>query len=170
MLSGRAMMYLTHYKVTAYVGMTLATLAVAAMVVWPAMPLAWSIVAMGVIGFGVGTVFPVATVSIQNAVARHDIGTATGAMNFFRALGGALIVAIMGAILLAGLGVTPERGGAGFDLTPIHELAVAEVYRWVFVSALVFSVIALIAVALLEERPLEGPATPAPVPPPAPAE
>ena len=34
---------------------------------------------------GVGSVFPVATVSIQNAVERHIIGTATGAMNFFRA-------------------------------------------------------------------------------------
>ena len=33
-------------------------------------------------------------------------------MNFFRALASALVVAIMGAILLAGLGVTPERGGA----------------------------------------------------------
>jgi EmrB/QacA subfamily drug resistance transporter len=172
MMSGRAMMHLSHYKITAYVGMTLATLAVAALVVWPAMSLAWSIVATGLIGFGVGTVFPVATVSIQNAVARHDVGAATGAMNFFRALGGALIVAIMGAILLAGLGVTPERGGAGFDLTPMHELAVAEVYRYVFASALVFAVIALVAVVLLEERPLEGPAMPVPVavPPPAPAE
>ena len=168
MMSGRAMMHLTHYKVSAVVGMTLATLAVAAMVVWPAMPLVWSIVAMGVIGFGVGTVFPVSTVSIQNAVHRHDVGAATGAMNFFRALGGTLIVAIMGAILLAGLGVTPERGGVGLDLTPVHELAVAEVYRWVFVSALVFAVIALVSVVLLEERPLAGPAQP--VPPPAPAE
>ena len=37
-------------------------------------------------------------------------------MNFFRALASALVVAIMGAILLAGLGVTPERGGAGADV------------------------------------------------------
>jgi predicted MFS family arabinose efflux permease len=178
MMSGRAMMYLTHYKVTACVGMTLATLAVAAQVIWPAMPLAWSVVATGLIGFGVGTVFPVATVSIQNAVDRHDVGAATGAMNFFRALGGALIVAIMGAILLAGLGVTPERGGTGLELTMPQAttdgtLAVAEVYRLVFVAALVFAVIALIAVVLLEERPLAGPAKPepaAPVPPPAPAE
>ena len=99
MLSGRAMMHLTHYKISCYVGMTTATLAVAALVVWPAMPLVWSIVATGLVGYGVGTVFPIATVSIQNAVERHDVGAATGAMNFFRALGGALVVAIMGAIL-----------------------------------------------------------------------
>ena len=88
----------------------------AALVLWPAMPLGWAIVATGLIGFGVGTVFPIATVSIQNAVARHEVGTATGAMNFFRALASALVVAIMGAILLAGLGVTPERGGVGIEL------------------------------------------------------
>ena len=41
---------------------------------------------MTLIGFGVGTVYPVATVSIQNAVPMHQVGTATGAMNFFRAL------------------------------------------------------------------------------------
>ena len=68
------MMHLRHYKISPYIGMTLTTAAVAALVVWPALPLAWAIVAVGVIGFGVGTVFPVATVSIQNAVARHQVG------------------------------------------------------------------------------------------------
>jgi EmrB/QacA subfamily drug resistance transporter len=162
MVSGRAMMHLTHYKLSPYVGMVLATLAVAALVAWPAMPLGWAVFATGVIGFGVGTVFPVATVSIQNAVHQREVGIATGAMNFFRALVSTLIVAIMGAILLAGLGVTPERGGAGVEMMTANAggigLAVAEVFRWVFVSALVFAVMALIAVVLLEERPLAGPA------------
>jgi len=141
------------------------------------MPLAAAIIATGVVGFGIGTVFPVATVSIQNAVSRHEVGTATGAMNFFRALVSALVVAIMGAILLAGLGVTPERGGVGVELTMASAgaagVAVSEVFRWVFVAALVFSVLAMIAVLLLEERPLTGPATAPPVAPdatPAPAE
>jgi hypothetical protein len=175
MMSGRSMMYLMHYKVSAYFGMTSATLAVISLVIWPAMPLAWAIVATGVVGFGVGTVFPVATVSIQNAVHRHDVGTATGAMNFFRALASALVVAIMGAILLAGLGFTPERGGINADLSAATSLgsntaAAAEVYRWVFVAGLVFAVVALIAVVLLEERPLTGPSQKPADPPPAPAE
>jgi hypothetical protein len=105
-------------------------------------------------------------VSIQNAVARHEVGVATGAMNFFRALVSALVVAIMGAILLAGFGVTPERGGVGVEVTVSHAgaagLDVAEVFRWVFVAALVFAVAAMIAVILLEERPLHGPAVKAP--------
>jgi EmrB/QacA subfamily drug resistance transporter len=175
MLSGRAMMHLSHYKVSSYVGMTLATLAVAALVVWPAMPLAGAIIAAGVIGFGVGTVFPVATVSIQNAVARRDVGTATGAMNFFRALASAVVVAIMGAILLAGLGFTPERGGVGLELAAAQAggAGVAQVFRFMFAAALVFSIVALVALVFLEERPLSGPAkkeAPATIAPPAPAE
>jgi len=160
MLSGRAMMHLSHYKISPYIGMSLATLAVAALAWWPAMPLGWAIFATGVIGLGVGTVFPIATVSIQNAVERHDVGTATGTMNFFRALASALAVAIMGAILLAGLGFTPERGGVGLELSAAHVGAagVAEVFRFVFAAALAVSVVALIALVLLEERPLSGPA------------
>ena len=99
-------------------------------------------------------------------MARHEVGVATGAMNFFRALASALVVAIMGAILLAGLGMTPERGGIGLDLTAAHAGAggfdVAEVFRWVFVAALAFAVAAMVAVILLEERPLHGPAVKAP--------
>jgi EmrB/QacA subfamily drug resistance transporter len=178
MLSGRAMMHLHHYKISSYVGMTLATAAVATLVAWPAMPLTPAILAVGVIGFGVGTVFPVATVSIQNAVARRQVGTATGAMNFFRALVAALVVAIMGAILLAGLGMTPERGGLGVELSVANAgaagVAVAQVFRWVFAAGLVFALLAMVALLRLEERPLRGPAaqTPpvAPDAPPAPAE
>jgi hypothetical protein len=44
---------------------------------------------MGVVGLGVGSLFPITTVSIQNAVRPHQLGTATGVMNFFRSLGGA---------------------------------------------------------------------------------
>jgi len=162
MLSGRAMMHLPHYKISPTIGMTLATIAVAALACWPEMQLGWVIFITGVIGLGVGSVFPIATVSIQNAVERRDVGTATGAMNFFRALASALVVAIMGAILLAGLGVTPERGGIGVELTVTQAgasgVAVGQVFRYVFVAALAVSIIGLVAVILLEERPLHGPA------------
>ena len=81
-------------------------------------------------------------------------------MNFFRALTSALAVAIMGAILLAGFGFAPERGGAGVEVLAANAgasgLDVAGVFQWVFVAALVFSVIALIALVLMEERPLHG--------------
>ena len=178
MMAGRAMMYLRRYKIASYIGMSLTIVMVGLLAIWPKMSLLATILIVGVVGFGVGTVFPTATVSVQNAVARHEVGTATGAMNFFRALASALIVAIMGAILLAGLGATPERGGAGVELLVSTAGAagvdVTEVFRWVFVAAEVFSVLAMIALIRLEERPLRGPATDVPLGPsaprPAPAE
>jgi hypothetical protein len=81
-------------------------------------------------------------------------------MNFFRALTSALAVAIMGAILLSGLGFAPERGGVGTELLVTNAgasgLDAAHVFQWVFVAALVFSIITLVAVVLMEERPLHG--------------
>jgi len=161
MASGRAMMHLRHYKLSPYVGLGLATAAVAALAWLPAMPPASSALAAGTIGFGAGTVFPVATISVQNAVSHHEVGAATGAMNFFRALNSALVVAIMGAILLSGFGSTFERGGTSADFLATAAgvgANAALVFRWVFVAALIFSVIALIALHRLEERPLRGPA------------
>lgn len=178
MLSGRSMMYLRHYKVSAIAGGVLTIASVTALVVWPAMPLYGVVIALTLIGFGAGTVYPVATVSIQNAVPMHQVGTATGAMNFFRALASTLAVAIMGAILLAALGATPERGGAGVEhlvtTAGAAGIDMAAMFRWVFLAADMFVVAALAAVLVMEERPLRGPASEA-VPvssgaPPAPAE
>ena len=83
------------------------------------------------------------------------------------ALGSALAVAIMGAILLAGLGITPERGGVGLEVAAIDAGAagVASVFRFVFAAALVVSVLTVVALVMMEERPLGGPVrkeTPAP--------
>jgi MFS family permease len=177
MVSGRSMMYLRRYKVSAIAGAIIAIAGVASLAVWPAMPLWGVVIVLTLVGFGVGTVYPVATVSIQNAVPAHQVGTATGAMNFFRALAGTLAVAIMGAILLAGLGAAPERG-VGVELlvatAGANGVDMAAVFRLVFVAAVVFLIAALIAVLWMEERPLRGPAVKAPPlapeAPPAPAE
>jgi hypothetical protein len=81
-------------------------------------------------------------------------------MNFFRALASALAVAIMGAILLAGLGFSPERGGVGVEVLAMRADAngtdVAHVFQLMFSATLVFSILALLALILMEERPLHG--------------
>ena len=41
---------------------------------------------------------------MQNGVKPHQLGTATGAVNFFRLLGGAIVVAVFGAIVLGSAG------------------------------------------------------------------
>ena len=135
---------------------------VTALVIWPAMPVSGVVTALTLIGFGVGTVYPIATVSIQNAVPMTQVGTATGAMNFFRALASTLAVAIMGAILLAQFGVAPERGAAIDRLIESAGSAgtdLAALFRLVFVAADVFLGLAFLAVLAMEQRPLRGPAT-----------
>ena len=141
--------------------------------IWrPDLPLAYVILLLAVVGTAVGLVYPVTTVSIQNAVPHHQVGIAMGALNFFRSLASAFIVAVLGAILLAGLGVAPERGGRAISVIATVSAAgidVAFVFRWVFLAAFVFLALSLLFLILMEERPLRGsvmpadpPATPTP--------
>jgi hypothetical protein len=169
LLSGQAMMYWKHYKRAPVIGLSFALVALAFLVWRPDMPLAYAIVVLGVVGSAIGLVYPVTTVSIQNAVPHHQVGIAMGALNFFRQLASAFVVALMGAILLAGLGVAPERAGRAVSV--VSEVSgaagsdVAFVFRWVFVAAWVFLAIALAALIAMEERPLRGSVTPAETPP-----
>ncbi|HEY1722272.1 MAG TPA: MDR family MFS transporter [Magnetospirillaceae bacterium] len=55
------------------------------------------------VGLGVGLAMPNLTLSTQNAVDRSDLGVATSTLGFFRSLGGAIGVALSGAILTMGL-------------------------------------------------------------------
>jgi hypothetical protein len=105
-------------------------------------------------------VFPVCTVSIQNAMPNHQVGTAMGAMNFFRALASAFAVAIMGAILLASLGTTLHHGvqpAASTTRLDAPSVDIVAVFRWVFVAGEAFLAAALASLVLMEERPLRGP-------------
>ena len=159
-LSGRAMLHMRKYKWVPLVGLVVGIVGLGLLIWQPALALWGVIIIMSLVGIAVGTVFPVCTVSIQNAVPNHQVGVAMGAMNFFRALASAFAVAIMGAILLAGIGVTVARGGnaavvvanvggLGFDF--------AAVFRWVFVAAEAFLAASLLTLMLMEERPLRGP-------------
>jgi EmrB/QacA subfamily drug resistance transporter len=60
-------------------------------------------VCMVLIGFGIGTCFLVTILASQNSVDLPRMGVATGLVNFTRQLGGALGVAIAGAVLLTTL-------------------------------------------------------------------
>src|SRR3954453_10454717 len=64
-----------------------------------------------VIGVGMGTMFQTYVIATQNAVPVADLGVATASIQFFRAMGGSLAVAVFGALLTARLpaGVDPDR-------------------------------------------------------------
>jgi EmrB/QacA subfamily drug resistance transporter len=164
-LSGRAMMYLKHYKWVPMVGLALSIAALAVLAWNPRMPLNGVLVALSIVAMGIGSTYPVATVSIQNAMARHQQGIAMGAMNFFRSLGSALVVAMMGAIILAWLGAVPERGtgtGSLGAFAASRGIDMADVFGYVFVAAAICLAFAWVSIAAMEERPLRGPASPTP--------
>jgi MFS family permease len=172
-LSGRVMMVFPRYKWVPLVGLGLAIVALVALSLNPTMSVAGVIAVLAVTGMGIGSTYPVSTVSIQNAVARSEVGVAMGAMNFFRALTAALVVAVMGAIVLIGLGAAPERGapaGAIAATLAASSLDAAFTFRWVFVAAAVFLFAALLSILAMEERPLRGAIEPVQTPPPGPAE
>jgi hypothetical protein len=50
-------------------------------------------------GMGMGLVMVPLLIAVQNAVPKRDLGAATSATTFFRSIGGAVGVAVMGAVL-----------------------------------------------------------------------
>jgi EmrB/QacA subfamily drug resistance transporter len=161
-LSGRALSRFEHYKRVPIVALSLAIAAAALLALWPTAPIWLVVTALTVISMGCGATYPVCTVSVQNAVPLHQVGTATGAMNFFRALMSALQVAILGAIVVAGFGVGMERGrGADAVVEAASALGagVSHVFGLMFAAAGLFLAIGLLALILMEERPLRGPAS-----------
>ena len=124
-LSGRCMLYLDRYKWAPLIMLSVATVAVAFLVFDPLAPV-WAVALVtGFVGMGTGSSYPVVTVSIKNAVAHRQIGIAMGAMNFFRALASAFVVAVMGAIMLTHLGTAPQRGSVSSPVISVaHSVTV----------------------------------------------
>ena len=87
------------------------------------LPLWGFLVVLALFALGLGTTFPVSVVSLQNSVARAQIGTVTGAMNFFRSLMSSFTVAAFTAILLMALGA--DISLAGEHRGPVNSIAVA---------------------------------------------
>jgi hypothetical protein len=114
------------------------------------------------LGLGIGVSFPNLTTAIQNAVDRADLGAATATAAFFRSLGGAVGVALSGAILTARLqtllpgGIKDLTVGTGLPMT--DQIVVIDAYRHAlsttFLAGAMIATVACITVALSPERPL----------------
>jgi EmrB/QacA subfamily drug resistance transporter len=61
------------------------------------------LIAMAMLGSGMGIAMPNATVIVQNSVPSHAIGEATASMSFVRSLGGALGIGLSGGVMSASL-------------------------------------------------------------------
>src|SRR5699024_6501788 len=131
---------------------------------------------MAFLGFGVGMCMQNLVLAVQNDVAYSELGTATSTVTFFRTLGGAAGVSVLGAILAArvsslvseglsdipGVGnVTQSGGSTSLDvanLPPEVQEIVAQAYGdgvpVAFQIGAVMAVIALVAVSFLKEATL----------------
>jgi EmrB/QacA subfamily drug resistance transporter len=140
-LSGRAIARTGRYKrfPIAGLGLMSAALVVLAAVAGDASRTATGI-GLVVFGLGFGMVTQVLIVAVQNSVDRRELGVATAATGFFRALGGAVGAATLGAVFAA-------RAGSGGD--------VADAVQTVFVVAAPLAALALLAVLRLPEVPLQ---------------
>jgi MFS family permease len=154
------MMHVVHYKRISLLGLSLSIVSLGPLAIWPtSMPVSLVLPLLLLIGSGLGTVFPVSTVCMQNAVARSQMGVATGAANFFRALFSALVVALLGAIVLGGLG-----GVTGMSVEMLARTAsaadLAYAFRFVFLACALVLTFGMAFLISLEERPLKGPSPP----------
>lgn len=107
------------FRATAMIGTALIAAGSAALVTgagWPALAGPTFLAGMIVVGSGMGPASLSQILSVQDAVAWNRRGVATGAVTFFRTIGGALGVGALGAVL--GYALARRLAGAvGVDIT-----------------------------------------------------
>ncbi|MEA2310074.1 MAG: hypothetical protein QOE28_42 [Solirubrobacteraceae bacterium] len=101
-------------------------------------------VALAVFGLGFGMVTQVLVIAVQNSVERRELGVATATTGFFRAMGGALGAAVLGAVFAAHAGPAAAHPD------------VAGGVQAVFLLAAPLAALALLVVLALPERPLRA--------------
>ncbi|SLK08321.1 drug resistance transporter, EmrB/QacA subfamily [Arthrobacter sp. P2b] len=127
-----------------------------------------------VLGLGLGMLMQNLVLAVQNTVRASDIGTASASVAFFRSVGGAIGVSVLGAVLanrvsglatqgLAAAGIPVPGGSAGssMDLAhmpePVREImraAYGDATAEVFLISAVVAVVALVSVLSIKEKPL----------------
>ncbi|MHA7283639.1 MFS transporter [Arthrobacter sp. TMS2-4] len=127
-----------------------------------------------VFGLGLGLLLQNLVLAVQNTVAVRDIGTASASVAFFRSMGGAAGVAVLGAILgtqvedrttegltAAGIPVSGGAAGGSLDLVdlpaPIAEIvraAYGDSTALIFLITAAIAVVGLVCVLFIREAPL----------------
>lgn len=127
-----------------------------------------------VLGLGLGMLMQNLVLAVQNTVRAADIGTASASVAFFRSVGGAIGVSVLGAVLanrvselatqgLAAAGIPVQGGSAGssMDLAhmpePVREImraAYGDATAEVFLISAAVAVVALVSVLFIKEKPL----------------
>ncbi|MGE3621000.1 MAG: MDR family MFS transporter [Acidimicrobiia bacterium] len=172
MISGQVISRTGRYKPFPVAGMGLVAIAVTLLsTMGPGTSQAVVSAYMVLTGIGLGCTLQTLVLSVQNVVRPGDLGVATSSVAFFRSMGGALGVAVFGALfnsrLAARVGTTVALG-EGSSFTPESVQALPEADRITFVAGfsdalteVFLYVVPLVVVAfavtwLLREVPLRG--------------
>jgi len=148
---GRLMAKVTRYKRIGLVGLPFAALSLVPIALIPAQLNATGVGALLLLtGCGLGTVLPITTVSVQNAVLPWQLGTVTGVINFVRALASALMVALYGAFLFGA-----EKGVTLETIAARNGAALEGHFRWIFAAAALCLAVSWLFLLAMEERPLQ---------------
>ena len=174
-LIGRQVTRTGRYKLPMLVGATLLTVGLGLMGTLDETTSLLELAAfMLLVGAGLGMLMQNLVLVVQNAVPRRDIGAGSSLVAFFRSLGGAVGVSVLGALLatkasssitagLAALGVrAPAAGGGKVPDISTLPAPVAHVVEHaygvgvgeIFLAAAPLGLVALIAIALMHEVPL----------------
>lgn len=127
----------------------------------------------GIFGIGLGMLMQNLVLAVQNTVQAKDIGSASASVAFFRSVGGAIGVSVLGAVManhvkdlatdgLSKLGIQASgNSGASMDLkdlpAPVADImraAYGDATAGIFMISAVVSAVALIAVIFIKEVPL----------------
>lgn len=113
---GGRLLLRTGYRPLVLVGLTIMPAAFFALSTFGrGTPLRALIPVLAAIGAGLGLVMLTLLIAVQHSVAREQLGIATSLNQFSRSIGGAVGVAIMGAMLSAGLAAAVGTGTAALD-------------------------------------------------------
>jgi EmrB/QacA subfamily drug resistance transporter len=190
-VAGRVASHTGRYKIFPCIGLALSTIAFGLLSTMTARTTRLESGAyMALLGIGIGQVLPIMVVSIQNAIELRDLGAGTGALNFFRSMGGSFGVAMLGSVLLAqldshleevpgheSLGAHPALDMLHGETGPLAHVAAAtralllhgveRSFTVLFLIGAVICVLALVAALFLKEIPLRTtPALAEPLEPP----
>jgi EmrB/QacA subfamily drug resistance transporter len=176
-VSGRLVSKTGRYKIFPILGSAVLALGLAMLAtLGPATSFGYIAIYMVVVGLGIGLAMQVLVVAVQNAVPHSQLGTATATATFFRTIGGAFGVAVLGAVfnsrLLADLRshasasvLKMMQGGTIVDnpsqirlLPPAARTQVIDAFshslQTVFVVAVPFAIAAFALSFLMKEIPL----------------
>jgi EmrB/QacA subfamily drug resistance transporter len=177
-MTGRLITRTGRYKIFPMVGLPLAFTGLLISTTIDADTSGWLLaLAMLLIGLGIGLTMPAVSISSQNSAEPRDLGIATSAGNFFRNLGAALGLALLGALFMTSTrsrleSLLPDGTAKGDVLSIIRKPdqvkalppeiraavqdAISHGTSRVFMVACVISLVALGIAVLLGEEPLRS--------------